>query len=207
MSPNQTPDLIKKIYPSLIWEKKSQDELFLTFDDGPHPEVTPWILDLLDHYQAKATFFCVGENLAQFNQTAIDTVNRGHKLGNHTNHHENGWKTKTREYLKSIYECNELFTEIQRRKNELFRPPYGRIKRSQILELKSDYRIIMWSHLAGDFKKKLDVSKSIRMLKKTRPGSIIVFHDNEKSFENLKAILPACLEHWSSLNYKFSVIS
>ncbi len=206
MIPKQTPGIIKRIYPSLVWKKESKNEIFLTFDDGPHPEITPWVLDQLSDYEAQATFFCIGENLSRFREIGVEAINQGHKLANHTFHHENGWKTSTQDYLKSVEMCNKIVTEIRGQPNDLFRPPYGRIKKSQISQLRSDYRIIMWSHLSWDFKRKLSVSKSIRKLKVVEPGSIVVFHDNEKSFENLKAILPVCLEHWSSLNYKFSVI-
>ncbi len=206
MISNQTPGILKKIYPSLTWEKESSSEIYLTFDDGPHPEITPWVLEQLDAYEAKATFFCVGECLNQFKKIAEETINRGHKLANHTYHHEKGWKTSNDAYGKSVEKCNKVVNEIQKQPNKLFRPPYGRIRRNQILQLRSNFRIIMWSHLALDFKEKLNISKSIRKLKAARPGSIIVFHDNEKSFENLRKMLPECLAHWSSLNYKFAVL-
>ncbi len=202
----QTPGLLKRIYPSLTWKKESENEIFLTFDDGPHPTITRWILDELDKYQAKATFFCVGENLSLFREMAEETRSRGHMLANHTFRHENGWKTRSKNYLKSISACNDLLAEMVNCSNQLFRPPYGRIKRNQISEVRKNYEIVMWSHLSWDFKKNLDISSSIENLQKAQLGSIVVFHDNEKSFGNLKKILPPVLEHWSSLNYEFSVL-
>ena len=203
---HKTPKILEKIYPALEWKKESLNELFLTFDDGPHPEITSWVLKELDRFDAKATFFCVGENLKLHPETAKKIVSTGHHIANHTKDHSKGWEIPNQDYFRNISACEEEINNVQQKENRLFRPPYGRIRKTQIEELKSKYQIIMWSHLSWDFDKNLNISKSIKSLKIAKPGSIIVFHDSEKSFDNLKILLPEVLTHWSSLNYKFSTL-
>lgn len=202
----KSPKILKNIYPDLVWDTNSKDEVFLTFDDGPHPDITPWVLDQLDSYAAKATFFCVGANLEQFKKTAMETIARGHLLANHSQNHEDGRRTEDEIYFESISSCWEKIEKIQGGKKKLFRPPFGQIRKHQIQKLKTEYRIVMWSHLAWDFKEGLNVTESVNKLKKAKPGSIVVFHDNEKSFENLKKILPEVIAFWSSLGYRFSTL-
>ncbi|MEQ9405512.1 MAG: polysaccharide deacetylase family protein [Cyclobacteriaceae bacterium] len=202
----KTPALIRKFYPSLTWRRISQDEIFLTFDDGPHPEITSWVLDELKRHNAKATFFCLGNNLRAHKDVAERLIFEGHLIANHSDNHLKGTGTKDREYVQSLLDCEEEIAQIQKHSKRLFRPPYGRIKKSQIKYINKAYEIIMWSHLSWDFDEKLAVEKSIRILKNASPGSIIVFHDNEKSTQNLKKLLPQLLDHWSSLNLKFSTL-
>ncbi len=201
---HRTPMILEKIYPSLTWRRDSNDELFLTFDDGPHPEITSWVLEELDKYQAKATFFCVGENLNSQSKIVNRMVEKGHLLANHTQNHLKGWKVNNNDYVENVLECEAEIRKIQEQKRQLFRPPYGRIKKSQIEKLKSQYEIIMWSHLSWDFDNNLNASVAIKNLKKARPGSIIVFHDSEKAFKNLKKILPEILPYWTSLHYRLN---
>lgn len=203
---HKTPRILEAAFPSLVWRRKSTSEIFLTFDDGPHPEITPWVLEELKKVNAKATFFCVGENLESQAELAKKIVEEGHLVANHTYNHLKGWKVDNQTYLENVVQCDKAIESIQSNKNKLFRPPYGRIKKSQIENLVSNYEIIMWSHLSWDFDRKLDIEKSIKNLKKASPGSIVVFHDSEKAFNNLKILLPQMLAHWYSLNYKFSTL-
>ncbi len=182
--------LFNKLFKSLIWKvDTNNNEVFLTFDDGPHPEITMWVLELLEKYNFKATFFCVGDNVKKFNDTYNKIIEKGHSVGNHTQHHIKGWKTQNSYYLEDVNKCEKWVD------SNLFRPPYGQIKKSQILLLKSKYKIIMWSLLACDFQKKLNIQKALYNLKKhTKNGSIIVFHDSLKCEQNLKSMLPYYLE-------------
>ena len=137
---------MKWCYPSLIWEiKTKKKEVFLTFDDGPDPNVTPWVLDQLKVFKAKATFFCVGNNVEKFPDLYDRIINEGHSVGNHTYSHVNGWETDYEKYIVNVKKCSHVFG------SSLFRPPHGRINRRQIKKLKSTYKIIMWSLLSGDF--------------------------------------------------------
>lgn len=195
--PHRTPGLLKKIIPSAVWQiPNNKKEIYLTFDDGPHPEITPWVLDLLDKYNQKATFFCVGHNVQKYPQVYNMIIQRGHVVANHTFNHLNGWKNKTPEYIQNIAECRELVN------SNLFRPPYGKINKSQIALLKSEYKIIMWSLLSGDFSPNLnpEMAKN-KLMELTRAGDIVVFHDSIKAEKNLQSILPAYLEFLSIQNF------
>ena len=201
---HKTPILVRKLYPSLVWEKPSDDEIFLTFDDGPHPDITPWVCDQLKKVNGKATFFCVGENIEKYEQTSRDAMAAGHVIANHTNNHLKGWSTRNKLYFDNVLLCDEKLRQFGMESKNLFRPPYGRISRSQIRELEKKYRIVMWSHLSWDFDKSLNRALAIRNLKKAGPGSIIVFHDSEKAFGNLQNILPEMLEFWISRGFRLS---
>lgn len=202
----KTPYLLKRLYPSLIWQVPGSDAIFLTFDDGPHPEATPWVLSQLANYNAKATFFCVGENIERYPHTAKAILNEGHTLANHTHHHTKGWDVSNAYYHQEVLQCEESIHAIKPGKNHLFRPPYGRISRSQIKML-ANYRIIMWSHLSWDFDRCLDPDKPLRRLKKAKGGSILVFHDSDKAFGNLKKILPELLLHFHLKGYEFKSLT
>ncbi|WP_424964089.1 polysaccharide deacetylase family protein [Ekhidna sp.] len=199
----QTPWITRMWYPSLIWNIPSQDSIYLTFDDGPTPEVTEWVLDQLNQADAKATFFCLGKQMEEHPEIGRKIISQGHQVGNHTYSHLKGWKTKDARYLEDVRLGEEVMKEVGVG-NNLFRPPYGRIKKSQISRL--DRQIIMWSHLSWDFDPNLNVSESIARLKQARPGSILVFHDSQKSFKNLKAILPEILAHFQAKGFKFEAI-
>jgi peptidoglycan/xylan/chitin deacetylase (PgdA/CDA1 family) len=198
----KTPGILQKLQPHILWKVNTQQkDLFLTFDDGPTPHVTDWVLDLLEKYNAKATFFCVGENVRKYPQLFEKLKLNGHATGNHTFSHLNGWKTKTEDYMKDI----EKFSTISH--SHLFRPPYGRISLRQVKEVGRKYKIVMWSMLSGDFDRKLDIRKSIERLKKgAGKGSIIVFHDSLKAEQNLRKILPPLMDHFSRQGYSFNTL-
>lgn len=167
--------------------------IYLTFDDGPHPSITPWVMDQLAFHGAKATFFCVGQNINKYPDTFQEIKNRGHQVGNHTYNHLKGWFTKNKDYYSNISECQNLMPG-----NKLFRPPYGRIKPTQYFHLRKSFRIIMWNQLSWDFLKNLDREKALLGLKKrARQKSIIVFHDSVKAQKNLEYLLPRYLEYLS----------
>ncbi|WP_425391825.1 polysaccharide deacetylase family protein [Ekhidna sp.] len=200
----RTPRLTRYLYSSLTWTIQSSDSIFLTFDDGPDPEVTPWVLDQLNSVSAKATFFCLGRNIDQHPQLMQQIVAQGHQIGNHTYSHMKGWRSKDSSYCEDVSLCDEVMME-HNLKSDLFRPPYGRIKKSQIKKLR-DKRIIMWSHLSWDFDDKLSINKSISQLKKAKPGSVLVFHDSQKAFNNLQVILPEILSHFQAKGFKFEAL-
>lgn len=195
----KTPALLKWFYPGLTWNKsRAERSIYLTFDDGPIPEVTPFILKTLAQFEAKATFFCIGDN-AQKHRDIFEQVKAcGHAIGNHTFNHLRGWDTSDELYLENTERCNQLV------KAKLFRPPYGRAKRSQLAILKKSYEIIMWDVLSGDFNVDISPEKCYRnVVDKSSNGSIIVFHDSLKAFPRTQYALPKALEYWQSKGYQF----
>jgi peptidoglycan/xylan/chitin deacetylase (PgdA/CDA1 family) len=188
--------------------------IYLTFDDGPHPEITAWVMDELKKHQIKATFFCVGENLKTHTETAKQLLTEGHQIGNHTMHHIKGWKHNNGDYLRDIQSCETEIRDIHEQLDikkpqpRLFRPPYGQIKPSQIKLLRTKgYEIIQWSDLSCDYDKRLDCEKSLSALvKNAKPGSIVVFHDSEKAEHQLKQILPSYLEAMLAEGFTFETL-
>ena len=175
--------------------------IYLTFDDGPVEGLTPWVLDTLMHYGVKATFFCVGENIERNPRIYERILKEGHQVGNHTYNHIKGWKAHTPEYLANVEKCEALVN------TKLFRPPYGRIKKSQFRILSQKYKIIFWDVLTYDYDKLVSPETCLdNSIRYTRPGSIIVFHDNVKAQKNLKFALPQYIEHFLKLNYKFAIL-
>jgi len=199
----KTPALLKKLYPNLIWNlDRDQNNIYLTFDDGPIPIVTPFVLKTLKQYNAKATFFCIGDNIQKHPDIFEELTAEGHAIGNHTFNHLRGWNTDTQLYTDNFKACDELVHST------LFRPPYGRIKRSQVSAIKAlkknDIDIIMWDVLSGDFDTKLKPEICLKnVLASTKPGSIIVFHDSLKAFPRLEYVLPRALKYWSKKGYTF----
>ena len=196
--------MISWFQPSgLIWDVKTGEKvIYLTFDDGPIPVLTPFVLETLKNFNAKATFFCVGENVSRFPGIYREILNQGHATGNHTFHHLNGWKTDDRTYVDDIRKCNEVLN------SRLFRPPYGRISRSQFKLIRQDYKVFMWSVLSMDFHKKVTPEECLNISKKhIRPGGIIVFHDNVKASEKLRFALPRFLEHFSEKGFRFEALT
>ncbi len=176
--------------------------MFLTFDDGPVPEVTPWVLDLLDEYNAKATFFCVGENIEKNPDIFEKVVNGGHAIGNHTYNHLSGWVTDRLPYFLNIRKCAQLV------KSELFRPPYGKLRPSQVQFLQRHYKIVMWDVLSADFDADISGEQCAKnVLRSVKPGSIVVFHDSLKAEKNLKHALPIVLERLAGEGYSFESIT
>lgn len=198
----KVPDILPSLFPQLLWRVNAQQpDIYLTFDDGPHPYITDWVLQTLQIYNAKATFFCVGENVQRFPETYANILAAGHSSGNHTQNHLKGWVTTTETYISNINECSSLV------KSRLFRPPYGRITPAQINALKKEFTIVMWDILTRDFEKNLDTEKALKtIIRKIKPGSLIVFHDSEKSEINLKLMLPQLLEHFSAKGYSFKCL-
>ena len=199
---HETPSWVQKIYPDCIWNiETTRKEIFLTFDDGPIPEATEFVLDQLELYDARATFFCVGENLQKHKGIARKVVEAGHILGNHTFNHLKGWRTNNATYYENVLKCENQLGEFQE-SQLLFRPPYGRIKRSQAAALK-EYKIIMWNRLSWDFGKNLNTSKALKYLMESPAGSILVFHDNQKSFKNMSVLLPQVLKYFKENGFEF----
>ncbi len=198
----KTPKLIQNIFPSFIWKMPSEErKIFLTFDDGPIPEVTPWVLDQLDQYRARATFFCVGENIKTHPEVYHSVIARGHSVGSHTFNHLSGWATDNLPYFLNVRRAATLVGST------LFRPPYGRIKPSQMAFLTRHYQIIMWDVLSGDFDQKITKEQCLEnVLSASGPGSIIVFHDSLKSADKLHYVLPRVLEQFSEEGYEFEAI-
>jgi peptidoglycan/xylan/chitin deacetylase (PgdA/CDA1 family) len=204
----KTNSIIKKIFPNYIWDvPNTKNKVYLTFDDGPTPEITEWVLKKLEKHNAKATFFCIGKNIEAHPLIFNKTIREGHSIGNHTFNHLNGWKTTTRDYLENIMKCeNSIFnqnTEIQKTNPTIFRPPYGKIKPSQAKKLRQlGYKIIMWDVLSADFDQTITREKCLEnVISNIKTGSILVFHDSEKAFKNLEYTLPRVLEYLDENNF------
>lgn len=190
----KTPNIFKSIFNKWTWNfSTSKKEIYLTFDDGPIPNITPWVLDQLDLYNAKATFFCIGDNIKKHPEVFQEVISRNHRIGNHTYNHLNGWKTNTETYINNTSSTNEI---IPKTGQKLFRPPYGKIKPFQSKKLlKLNYKIIMWDVLSGDFDEKISAENCIaNVTNNIKNGSIIVFHDSIKAFPRLQKALPVILE-------------
>ncbi len=194
----QVPDYIQKIWRTPIWRiNPDEKSVYLTFDDGPNPKVTPLVLDILDKFGVKATFFCVGENVKKYPEVFREVKRRGHTVGNHTFNHLKGYKSSTQEYVKNVWKADEYVH------SNLFRPPHGRIKLSQIRTLKRDFKIIMWDFITYDFDSKVTPDAILKEVKKrTRNGSIVIFHDSLKAEKNMLAALPKALEFWKEEGYE-----
>lgn len=199
----KTPKFIKSLFPTLTWNIESAEKvLYLTFDDGPIPEVTPWVIEVLEKYHAKATFFCVGENVKKHRKVFESLSINGHSVGNHTYHHISGWQTDNIPYFHDIRKCARLV------KSELFRPPYGRLKPKQAQFLTRHYNVIMWDVLSGDFDEALSPEECYQnVIKSAKPGSIVVFHDSLKSETTLREVLPKVLDYFSAEGYVFKALS
>lgn len=203
----KTPWWLKKLYRKRTWEMRpgAEKAIYLSFDDGPHPQVTAFVLDELQKYGAKATFFCIGKNVLEHPEAYRRILEEGHAVGNHTQHHLNGWKTSDGQYLEDIAAAGQLIA------SPLFRPPYGRMRRSQekkLLQQPVNYIPVMWSVLSGDFDPGLPKEACLaNVLSNTGDGSIVVFHDSEKAEEKLRYALPLMLEHFSAKGYVFKKIA
>ncbi len=202
----KTPWLLKKIYPECLWDIKTTEKiLHLTFDDGPHLVATTFVLEELKKYNAKATFFCIGKNVEENFDLYKKLIDEGHVVGNHTYDHLNGWKTKDKEYLDNIFKAKKIID------SNLFRPPYGRITKLQLKHLQTEkYKLktIMWSVLSGDFDEEITGEECYQtVIKKSKKGSVIVFHDSQKALPRLQYALPLALKYFSDQGFVFRSIS
>ena len=197
--------IIKKIFSNYIWDVSNEGKtVYLTFDDGPIPEVTTWVLEELKKHEIKATFFCIGNNIKKNPALFEQMIREGHKIGNHTYNHLNGWKTTNDSYIKNTIQAQEAIDAYTEEDVKLFRPPYGKIKKSQSKELmKLGYKIIMWDVLSADFDSSISKEKCLNnVLSNVKPGSIIVFHDSIKAFKNLEYVLPKTLVFLKENNFE-----
>jgi peptidoglycan-N-acetylglucosamine deacetylase len=209
--PHRTPFFLPLLYPSsLIWRiPTNENELYLTFDDGPVNGPTEFVLEELARRNVHGTFFCIGDNVMKHTDVFRKIKAAGHGIGNHTFNHLNGWKAADKQYLENIDQCEKQIGESGGRPVSipLFRPPYGRIKRSQIKAL-SKYRIVMWDVLSIDYDKSLSPERCLKnSIAATRPGSIVVFHDSFKAERNLSHALPRFLDHFLSKGYQFKLFT
>ncbi len=186
----KTPSIVKNLFSDHVWDIPTDEQcVYLTFDDGPIPEVTPWVLDLLEEYGFKGTFFCVGENIQKNPDIYQRILDEGHSIGNHTYNHLNGWVTDKSDYLDNIQKWDDIA------ESNLFRPPYGKLKPMQAVAIKQEKTIVMWDILSGDFDATITAEQCLNnVISNFKEGSIIVFHDNVKSFDKLKVVLPAFCE-------------
>jgi peptidoglycan/xylan/chitin deacetylase (PgdA/CDA1 family) len=199
----KTPQFIQNLFPNFTWRIPTKERtLYLTFDDGPIPEVTPWVLEQLRKFQAKATFFCVGDNIRKHPQVFEQVKTEGHAVGNHTFNHLNGWLTDNIPYFHNVRHGASMVHTL------LFRPPYGRLKPKQSQFLQRHYRIVMWDVLSGDFDTNISAEQCLaNVLDNARRGSIVVFHDSLKAVEKLKYVLPRVLEYFNNKGYKFAALN
>ena len=203
----KTPKAIQKIFPNWMWRvPTTKKAIYLTFDDGPTAQLGPWILQTLDRFEAKATFFCVGENIVKNSELTQEMLRLGHQIGNHTHNHLNGWNTGFEQYISNIDQCDQII-QNQNITNKLFRPPYGKLTKKQSAELlKRGYKIVMWDVLSGDFDVTISADSCLKQLKRnTSRGSIIVFHDNVKSEDILKKVLPEYLSFVKNEGFTFEL--
>lgn len=190
------PKIIRRLFPSVIWDFPESPEVFLTFDDGPTPEITPWVLDQLREYGFKATFFCLGKNVEQHPEIYQRILDEGHAVGNHTYSHQKGWEMKTWRYVEDVDFADDLIH------SNLMRPPYGRIKPVQARLLSERYNIILWSVLSQDYSSLVSPRSCLKnVTKHLRPGAIVLFHDSKKAFRNLRYALPRVLQFLKENGY------
>jgi len=198
----RAPEIYRNLYRGSHWRfNTNRKVVYLTFDDGPIPEFTPWVLDLLDKYNIKAVFFCVGDNVQKNPEIFQMIKDRGHKIGNHTFHHIKGLKTDSKQYMEDVKEAGELID------SKLFRPPYGHMRFSQFRALKKQYKVIMWDVVTRDYSCLMTADQVFEVVKKyTRNGSVIVFHDSLKAGDRMKESLPKSIEWLLEQGYSFELI-
>ena len=202
----KTPKLITAVYPDCLWKVDTKDKtIYLTFDDGPIAEITPFVLGELKNWNAKATFFCIGKNIETNPEIFQRIINEGHSLGNHTYDHLNGWNVSDEEYFDNIRKCEAVLnSKFQIPNSKLFRPPYGKLKPAQYVALKAKYKLVMWDVLSYDFDLSMGKEKVLKnVLDNTEAGSIIVMHDGLKAKPKVEFALPKLLEHFTAKGFKF----
>ncbi len=193
---------MKAFFPSLTWEKpNSEKAIYLTFDDGPHPEITPWVMNQLEEVNAQASFFVIGENVERYPDTFQKLVQSKHSVGNHSYKHLSGWQNSKQAYLEDVNRCGNLYPF------KLFRPPYGKIRWSQAKALNKRYEIIMWDRITYDFDETISPEQCFKnAVEDISSGSIIVFHDSEKAEKNLRATLPPVLQHLKKQGFELKAL-
>lgn len=214
----KTNSFIKKIFSNYIWDiPNTENKIYLTFDDGPTPKITEWVLNQLQIYDAKATFFCIGDNIRKYPEIFKQVIENGHSVGNHTFNHLNGWKTSTEEYIENVNLCRLQMADyrwqianqnLQPAICQLFRPPYGKLKNSQSKKIRQlGYKIIMWDVLSADFDRTISPEKCLEnVLQNTVSGSVIIFHNSVNAFPNLEYALPKTLKYLSEKGFVFEKI-
>jgi len=200
---HHVPSLVQRAFPDYTWHRdRDKKEIYLTFDDGPVPGVTEQVLTILDKFNVKATFFMVGHNVAKHPTLAKEVMSAGHQIGNHTYHHIKGNQSSTDSYVADFIKCQNTLFEILGLKTAYFRPPYGRITSGQAKKINKTHEVVMWDVLSGDYNSYLASDKILRKTKKhTQNGSIIVFHDQEKTAERLPGILSDYLDYSSDMGF------
>ena len=198
----KSPKILQYLFADFLWKINTNEKvIFLTFDDGPHPFITPWIIDLMNQYNAKGTFFLTGEAVRRYPDLYQLYKTNGHQVGNHTYQHIKGWRSRRKKYLKEIDHCAEVV------ESSLFRPPYGQIHLRSIREIKRQYKVVMWDVLSMDFDSKTSSEICLsNVINYSKEGSIVVFHENDKSIKNIIYALPKVLEHFTKLGYEFKSI-
>ena len=198
----QIPDFIKLMWRTPVWRiNPSEKVIYLTFDDGPNPEVTPQVLDILDEFEAKATFFCVGENVMKYPEIFQKVKHRGHAVGNHTFNHVKGTEKTVKVYVDNVGKAHEYIH------SKLFRPPHGRITLSQVNKLKADFKIIMWDFITYDFDRQVTSTEILKEVKiRSRNGSVVIFHDSLKARKNVLEALPEALRYWKKEGYEVKAL-
>ncbi len=205
----KTNPLLKALFPKYVWSiPNTEKKVWLTFDDGPIPEITEWVLSELEKYHAKATFFCIGDNIHKHPKVFKKIIASGHTVGNHTFNHLQGWKTQTSDYIENVEKCALEMTQHENTNSKLFRPPYGKIKPAQAKMLRElGYKIIMWDVLSADFNQAITPQQCLdNVVSNIASGSIIVFHDSLKAFPNLEYTLPKTLKFLSENGYTCEVL-
>lgn len=218
--PAKTPGFVQSLFPNFIWSINTKSKvLYLTFDDGPTPNITDWVLDTLNAYNAKATFFCIGNNIEAHSEIFQRILENGHRIGNHTYNHLKGWETKTKQYLGDV-ELTDSVIQFQLHNynnatstdlidSKLFRPPYGKFKKKQSKKLmKEGYKIVLWDVLSYDWDNSVSEDHCLKnVISSAKEGSIVVFHDSEKASKNLKYVLPKILEYYKEKGFVFEAIT
>ncbi len=207
----KTGSIIKKLFSGYVWDIPNHNKtVYLTFDDGPTPQVTEWVLSILKQHNIKATFFCIGNNIEKHPEIFKKVIKEGHTVANHTFNHVNGWKTDSKIYLDNFIACEDSIIKHSdgNGTKKLFRPPYGKIKRRQATTIRNmGYKIIMWDVLSADFDKSITPQRCLQnVTKNTREGSVIIFHDSVKAFQNLEYALPKAIEYLKDNNFTFGTI-
>jgi peptidoglycan/xylan/chitin deacetylase (PgdA/CDA1 family) len=205
----KTPRVIRALMPDVLWQMPTKEKiLYLTFDDGPVLEATPFVLEQLEKYNAKATFFCIGDNVRKHPDIFQQVINAGHTVANHTMHHISGWEISEETYLDEVSKCDEILGwTLDKQRSKLFRPPYGKLKPSQHRKLKDKYQIVLWDVLSYDFDLNLSgETVADNVIQNVEAGSIVVLHDSVKAFPRLQTALPKILQYYAERGWEFACI-